>query len=149
MTWVTWETGLAWGLGGALLLLAFVQATMLWRLARATSSSVRTEEKIGHFADALSLLTETTETGFRALAAEMERGVPARNAKGVKSASTRTSSARVSAAARKGRSIPEIAAAEQVSEGEVRLRLHLARQAARTRATARVARETKDDSLRA
>jgi hypothetical protein len=44
-------------------------------------------------------------------------------------------SARMSAAAKRGRSVEEIASTEQVSEGEVRLRLHLAKQAAAAKAT--------------
>jgi DNA-directed RNA polymerase specialized sigma24 family protein len=41
----------------------------------------------------------------------------------------------MTAAAKRGRSVEEIASTEQVSEGEVRLRLHLAKQAAQAKAT--------------
>jgi hypothetical protein len=62
-------------------------------------------------------------------------------------ARARTPLARLKAAVKKGTSIAEIAAAEQMSEGEVRLRLHLAehaRPAARARTT-----EGAGDALRA
>lgn len=112
-----------------------VQGWFFWRLLRALTTVQRLDEKLGHFGDALSLLTETTESGFRAVALELDRTPQAGPGGAVKktsaqSALARASGARINAAARRGRSVSEIAAAEQLSEGEVRLRLHLAKQAA-------------------
>lgn len=131
-----------------------VQSVLVWRLIRALRTVQRLDEKLGHFGDAMSLLTETTETGFRAVAAELERVTPDPDARSVPIAATkaasagrasasagstlnalkkiapRTSAARINDAARRGRTVTEIAAAEELSEGEVRLRLHLAKQAA-------------------
>jgi hypothetical protein len=130
--------------GSALTLLSAVQAWLLWRLSRMVAASARLEEKVGHLGDALSILTETSEAGFRAIADELTRRhatdppAPKRS---------KTPIARMRAAARRGASIAEIAAAEQLSEGEVRLRLHLAEHATgqRTRTRTREA----NDALRA
>ena len=129
--------------GVLLVALSGVQAWLLWRLSRMVAASARLEEKVGHLADALSILTETSEAGFKAVADEMTRRAavappaPAPRAK--------TPNPRIRAAARKGVSIADIAAAEHMSEGEVRLRLHLAEHTTpRRRAT-----EGKADALRA
>jgi hypothetical protein len=110
--------------GVALTVLSAVQAWLLWRMSRMVAASARLEEKVGHLGDALSILTETSEAGFKAMADELTRRAvlsgPAARPR------PRTPIARLKAAARKGTTIAEIAAAEQMSEGEVRLRLHLA-----------------------
>lgn len=126
-----------------------VQSVLVWRLLRALHTVQRLDEKLGHFGDALSLLTETTESGFRAVAAELDRVTPeapiaatsaakagrasasaGSTLNALKKIAPRTSAARINDAARRGRTVTEIAAAEELSEGEVRLRLHLAKQAA-------------------
>ena len=109
---------------GIALTLWAVQAWLLWRLSRMVAASARLEEKVGRLGDALSILTETSEAGFKAMADELTRRAvlagPGPRPR------ARTPLARLKAAARKGMSIADIAAAEQMSEGEVRLRLHLA-----------------------
>jgi hypothetical protein len=124
--------------GAALALAMIVQGWILWRLLGAVGVVQKLDEKLAHFGDALTLLTETAEGGFRAVAAELDRsalqaGQGATAAK--KPVLPRPTSARMTAAAKRGRSMEEIAATEQVSEGEVRLRLHLAKQAAQAKAT--------------
>jgi hypothetical protein len=114
--------------GVALTLLSAVQAWLLWRLSRMVAASARLEEKVGHLGDALSILTETSEAGFKAIADELTRRGSAAGPAARPRA--RTAIARLKAAARKGTSIADIAAAEHMSEGEVRLRLHLAEHAA-------------------
>jgi hypothetical protein len=106
----------------AVALVSLVQAALLWRLVRLGRDLRAYDERSAHLSDALSLLTETTEASFRAVALEVERLAST----GASRATNRTSTRRVAAAARRGRSIQEIAAKEKVSEGEVRLRLHLA-----------------------
>ena len=121
MTSITIEH-LAVALASVAGVLLLVQIGFAWRLLHLARVVSRYEEKIAHLSDGLSLLTETSEAGFRAMAIEIERlasrGSPRRQA--------RTSTARLAASARRGRTAQEIAAAEQISEGEVRLRLHLA-----------------------
>ena len=60
-------------LGAALTVLSAVQVWLLWRLSRMVAASARLEEKVGHLGDALSILTETSEAGFKAIADELTR----------------------------------------------------------------------------
>jgi hypothetical protein len=136
------------GVGAVLTVVVIGQSYLLWRLTRSLGGVYKLDEKLGHFGDALSLLTETTESGFKAVAAELDRAAvrpndgPAKAA--LKKAMPATSTAaRINAAARRGRTVPEIAAAEELSEGEVRLRLHMAKQAQTTAAASKAAPVTK------
>jgi len=131
-------------LGAALTLLSAAQAWLLWRLSRMVAATARLEDKVGHLGDALSILTETSEAGFKAIADELTRRAVAP----APSARSKTPIARLRAAARKGTSIADIAAAEHMSEGEVRLRLHLADRAPASRARTKTA-EGAVDALRA
>ena len=56
---------------GAVLLLA--QVVMLWRFTHVVGTIRRYEARLGHVGDTMTLLTETLETGFRAMALEIER----------------------------------------------------------------------------
>ena len=122
-------------LGAALTILSAVQAWLLWRLSRMVAASARLEEKVGHLGDALSILTETSEAGFKAIADELMGRAGRRRRR----CGRRRRLRGCRAAARKGTSIADIAAAENMSEGEVRPRLHLAEHApasrTRTKAT--------------
>ena len=97
------------------------QIWMLWHLARAMGEVGRLEERVTNAAGGLQLLTETMEAGFGAMAAELARLSEQRPP-----ASKRPTGRRIAAAARRGRPVSEIAASEDVSEGEVCLRMHLA-----------------------
>jgi hypothetical protein len=114
-----------WLVSGTGIVLLLLQALLTYVLIRSLRRLKAVEERIGHFGDALSLLTETTESGFRSVSSEMER----LNARGARGVDARTTTARIAIAARRGDSLQDIASTEQVSEGEVRLRLHLAEQA--------------------
>ncbi len=113
-------TGLVAGIGAA----AGVQTLMVWRATRAMTRLSAIEARVERFGDALTLLTDTTESAFRAVAAEMARtpGKAERIAPAVSAARTR----RIARAATRGASVEQIAAAEDVAEGEVRLRLQMA-----------------------
>jgi hypothetical protein len=141
-------------LGIAVTTAFIVQGWILWRLLGAVSVVQRLDDKLSHFGDALTLLTETTEGGFRAVASELDRTVAQTSKAGGGAAHLgakkvvlpRPTSARMTAAVKRGRSVEEIAATEQVSEGEVRLRLHLAKQAAQAKATATRTRRGRAES---
>jgi hypothetical protein len=80
------------------------------------------EVRMASLTRSLELLTDTTESGFNAIAAHLETAP-------VRLAPTRTTrQRRVIGAADSGRSVAEIAVQEELAETEVRLRLHLARQ---------------------
>lgn len=95
--------------------------------------SFRTQQELGRrlgaLTDALSLLTETSEAGFRASAVEIariaERPVTRR------APAQRATASRVARARDRGQTVEQIAADEQMSEGEVHLRLSLQDQTAR------------------
>jgi hypothetical protein len=107
------------GLGAA----ALVQTWLVWRATRSLARVATIEARLEKFGDAIALLTDTTESAFRAVAIEMTRPAP-RTAPRAAVSAARTR--RVSRAATKGATIQQIAAAEDVAEGEVRLRLQVA-----------------------
>ncbi|MEO7275023.1 MAG: hypothetical protein ABIX28_06920 [Vicinamibacterales bacterium] len=107
------------GVAGVLL----VQLFLAWRLIVTTRALDRFQARMAHQGEALSLLTDTSENGFSAIARELDR-LATPETKPARRPSTR----RVATAARKGRTVADIAAEERVSEGEVRLRLGLAGQ---------------------
>jgi hypothetical protein len=101
--------------------IALVQSAVLVHVARLSGRAVRSEDRLTRLHEVLTLLAETSESGFRAVAQEVERlstSAPARR-------STKASVSRMARAAKHGRGVADIAADEQVSQGEVRLRLHL------------------------
>jgi hypothetical protein len=132
------------GVGAVLTVVVIAQSYLLWRLTRSLGGVQKLDEKLGHFGDAMSLLTETTEAGFKAVAAELDRATARPNDGPAKAAIKKampapSTAARISAAARRGRTVPEIAAAEELSEGEVRLRLHMSKQAQTNAAASKAA----------
>ena len=82
----------------------------------------RIEQRLAHFGEALALLTDTAQTGFASVATELERTGARRTSTTSRAAASR----RIVGAAKKGRSIQDIAASEDVSESEIRLHLGLA-----------------------
>ena len=136
------------GVGAVLTVVVIGQSYLLWRLTRSLGGVQKLDEKLGHFGDAMSLLTETTESGFKAVAAELDRASARPNDGPAKAAIKKampapSTAARISAAARRGRTVPEIAAAEELSEGEVRLRLHMAKQSQANSAASKTTTATK------
>jgi hypothetical protein len=82
-------------------------------------------DRISHLAAGISLLTDTVESGLRDVAQEIER-LSAVKAVSPKPKARVAAQRRVATAARRGRSVQDIAAKEKMSESEVRLRLQLA-----------------------
>jgi hypothetical protein len=115
MTWLAALTGSA-------CLLLIVQIGLLWRNLNVSRTLQRAQARMGHLGDALALLTETSESGFRTMASEIERLTESAG----RVREPPVDVPRLAAAARRGRSAAQIAAAENLSEGEVSLRLHLA-----------------------
>lgn len=112
--------------GLAVLLLALVASFRMHVLQHRRIGKLG--DRIAHLAAGISLLTDTVEGGLRDVAQELERqgAVKASPRPKVRAATQR----RVTTAARRGRSVRDIAATEKMSEGEVRLRLQLANAAA-------------------
>lgn len=105
-----------------LTVLGLVQVTLLWRVARSTRAAADATARVAQLTSALELLTDTTEEGFVNVGAELGRlgAKPLAPA-----ASRRATTKRIAAAAKRGRSVEEIAIAESLSESEVRLHVGL------------------------
>jgi hypothetical protein len=115
-------TSVVCGLG----VIALAQAVLLWRASRSLGRLDGIQARVEKFGDALTLLTDTTESAFRSVASEIARTPrPPAVDDGRASAAL---SARVARAARSGRSVSEIAAAEEIAETEVRLRLQVVKE---------------------
>ena len=106
-------TGVAVVIVGAVAWLHIQQRSVLERL----------EDRIAHLSAGISLLTDTTETGLRDVAMEIGRLAAVKKAPASKSRPT--TQRRVARAVKKGRSVRDVAAAEGVSEGEIRLHLQM------------------------
>jgi hypothetical protein len=111
-----------WVAGGGVLVAALmasfrVQVLQQRRLARL-------DERLAHLTAGISLLTDTAEGGLRDVAQEIER-LAAANGKTSKPKTRAAAQRRVSNAAKRGRSVQDIAAKEQMAESEVRLRLQM------------------------
>lgn len=89
---------------------------------RRRTALARFEDRLTHLAAGVSLLANTTEEGLRSVATEIARLASVAEQK---PAAQQTVRERIAAAAGHGRSVQDIAASEQVSEGEVLLHLLL------------------------
>ena len=98
-----------------------LQLSLLIGLARRVSGAERTNERLSHFAEALSLLTDTTEHGLASVAA----GLTAVGRKTSTRATARAATKRIVAAVRDGRSVAGVAAEMGMSESEIGLHLEL------------------------
>ncbi len=107
----------------ALTVVVFAQTVALWRISRGMTGVSRLGERLSRFAEALALLTDTTEAGLANVANELEQSGRRRASRTAARAST---ARRISTAAVRGRSVEEIAALEALSESEIRLHLHMA-----------------------
>jgi hypothetical protein len=109
--------------------IAAVAGCQIWMfraVTRRLAALERFESRLVSVAHTLTLLADTTETGFQSIATELAQQrsvVPAPRAS-AKSSRQR----RVVNASHRGQSVSEIASLEEVAESEVRLRLFLADQ---------------------
>jgi hypothetical protein len=107
-----------------------VQTAVTWRLSRRMRAVERLDRRLPHFAEALALLTDTTEAGLANVATELEQAsrrrvsrAPAAPRSAPRSTTPRATARRILAATGSGRTVPEIAADEGMSESEVLLHL--------------------------
>lgn len=107
-------------LAGALTSVCVLSGILLWTM-RVLGELSALRERMSRLADGLALLTDTTEAGMSALAAQIvQANREVAPAKRVTRASVQK---RVKEAVRNGGSISKIAAHESLSESEVRLHL--------------------------
>jgi Flp pilus assembly protein TadB len=105
----------------ALTLVIVAHTALLWRVWSQLRRPARTDDRLAHFAEALALLTDTTEAGLANVALELE-ATRRRAPRGTSRAAT---AKRIAAAVRKGQSMEDIVAAEAISESEIRLHLSI------------------------
>ena len=108
-------------IGGATLL---ILGGMVWMHVQHQAAVERLDDRVAHLLAGVSLLTDTTEGALRDVAAEINRLASSNPMEPRPRAATQR---RIAASARRGHTIQNIAATEQISEGEVRLRLQLER----------------------
>jgi hypothetical protein len=133
----------------ALTLVGVIQVGALWYVLRGLRRLDHLEARLGHLTDALSLLTETSEAGFRSTASEIARIAERAESSAVPAAAAAATSRRIARAAKTGRSTADIAAEERLAEGEVNLRLHLAKSAVARRTRTKASKEADHGALRA
>ena len=105
-------------------IVAVVQAAVCVLIVRQQRAINRLSTRMNNLVSGMSLLTDTTETGLRDVATEIGRMSSATTTPRPRQRAA--TQRRVASAARRGQSVQEIAAAEQVSESEINLRLQLA-----------------------
>lgn len=96
---------------------------LVWMHRQQQAAIERLDDRMAHLLAGISLLTDTTESALRDVATEVTR--LAANAEAVKQRPRAVTQRRIAASVRRGRTVQDIAATEQISEGEVRLRLQL------------------------
>lgn len=122
-----------WLAGGGVLVVALIASLRVQVLQQ--RRLVRLDERLAHLTAGISLLTDTAEGGLRDVAQEIER-LAALGAKTAKPKARAAAQRRVSNAAKRGKSVQDIAAKEKMAEGEVRLRLQMANTTGREKAHA-------------
>jgi hypothetical protein len=124
-----------WLAGGGVLVAALIASFRVQVLQQ--RRLVRLDERLAQLTAGISLLTDTAEGGLRDVAQEIERQA-ALGAKTTRPKARAATQRRVSNAAKRGRTVQDIAAKEKMAEGEVRLRLQMANAANREKAHATV-----------
>jgi hypothetical protein len=137
-----WPIGVLVTASAVSLLFGVAGVYSLWRVKRMVAALPAVQERMDTLANSVTMLTDTTESCFKALSMQMQfiqsqGGLPA--ATNAVAARVRTAAAetgvepgakkgrqrRVVGAARRGEPVTEIAAREDLAEAEVALRLHL------------------------
>jgi hypothetical protein len=99
-----------------------LQLVLLIRLARRITGVERLNERLSHFAEALSLLTDTTEQGLASVAT----GLTEVGRKTTTRGTTKSTTKKILTAVKGGQSIHAVAADMGMSESEIRLHLEFA-----------------------
>ena len=116
-------------LAAGALVAAAAAAVMVWRSTRQTTETLAAlENRVTQLTAGIALLTDTTEVGLRDVATEIGRLAAPTVTAPARPRPRAVTQRRIAGAAKRGRSVQEIAALEDVSEGEVRLRLNIDKQ---------------------
>jgi hypothetical protein len=135
-----WPIGVLVGASALSLVIGLIGLWSLWRVRRMLTVVTVIQDRVNTLTNSVALLTDTTESCFRAVSMQMQflqssssgRGVARRPTANPEPPVETTSSRkakqrRVVGAARRGEGIAAIAAREDLAETEVALRLHVGR----------------------
>lgn len=135
-----WPIGVLVGASALSFVVGFIGLWSLWRVRRLLAVVPQMQERLTTLSNSVALLTDTTESCFKAVAMQMQfmqasAGRPqARRTGSTVEAPLETAGAkkarqrRVVGAARRGEALAAIAAREDLAETEVALRLHVGRE---------------------
>lgn len=102
-----------------------VLGVVIWTHVQHQAAIDRLDDRMAHLLAGISLLTDTTEGALRDVALEIGRLAAVTDGTGAKPRPG--SQRRIATDARRGRTVQDIAAREELSEGEVRLHLQMER----------------------
>jgi hypothetical protein len=134
-----WPIGVLVGASALSLVIGLIGLWSLWRVRRLLTVLTAIQERVNTLTNSVALLTDTTESCFRAVSMQMQflqsspgRSAARRPAEAAEPAPATTSTRkskqrRVVGAARRGEAVAAIAAREDLAETEVALRLHVGR----------------------
>ena len=132
-----WPIGVLVGASALSLAIGLIGLWSLWRVRRMLNVVTVIQDRVNTLTNSVALLTDTTESCFRAISMQMQflqsAGRPARRPTAPSEPPADTTSARkakqrrVVGAARRGDGVADIAAREDLAETEVALRLHVGR----------------------
>jgi hypothetical protein len=119
MGWVLTPEG-HWAVAGLVAVALLLQAACVlwWHGTRVK----RLDARVAQLSAALALLTDTVEAGFQDV---LKQTAPAAEKRPVVPSRAANARRRIRSAAKRGKPVEQIAAAEQLSEGEVRLMLQM------------------------
>jgi hypothetical protein len=133
-----WPIGVLVGASALSLVIGLIGLWSLWRVRRLLTVVTATQDRVNTLTNSVALLTDTTESCFRAISMQMQflqsAGRPASRRPTATpepppetTNSRKAKQRRVVGAARRGEPVAAIAAREDLAETEVALRLHVGR----------------------
>jgi hypothetical protein len=134
-----WPIGVLVGASALSLVIGLIGLWSLWRVRRLLTVVTVIQDRVNTLTNSVALLTDTTESCFRAISMQMQflqsagRAATTRRPTATPEAPAETTNSRkakqrrVVGAARRGEAVTAIAAREDLAETEVALRLHVGR----------------------
>jgi hypothetical protein len=133
-----WPIGVLVSASALSLVIGLIGLWSLWRARRMLKVLTAVHDRVNTLTNSVALLTDTTESCFRAVSMQMQflqsgsrpaarRAAPVEPAPVETTTSKKAKQRRVIGAARRGEAVAAIAAREDLAETEVALRLHVGR----------------------
>ena len=132
-----WPIGVLVGASALSLVIGLIGLWSLWRVRRLLTVVTVIHDRVNTLTNSVALLTDTTESCFRAISMQLQfqqstsraarRPAAAPEPPAETATSRKAKQRRVVGAARRGEAVTAIAAREDLAETEVALRLHVGR----------------------